>query len=93
MINLSPNYQAQTQSLRHTLATSLRRARNRRGLSQEELAHRSGMHRTYIGAVERAERNISADNIERIAVALGVSVVELLRSAHPTTGNHRIPKS
>lgn len=48
-----------------------------RKLSQEELAHRAGVHRTYMGSVERGERNVSLRNIEAIAKALGVSLPEL----------------
>lgn len=50
----------------------------RKGLSQEKLADLSGLHRTYIGAVERGERNISIKNIFRIAKALEIRVTELL---------------
>ena len=49
-----------------------------RGLSQEELAARAGLHRTYIGSVERAERNISIDSMERLAEAIGLDVSDLL---------------
>jgi transcriptional regulator with XRE-family HTH domain len=48
-------------------------------LSQEELADACGLHRTYIGSVERGERNISIDNMERIAVALGAELRDLLK--------------
>ena len=51
--------------------------RNDRGWSQEELADRAGLHRTYIGSVERGEENLSLVNIERLAATLGVSVAEL----------------
>jgi transcriptional regulator with XRE-family HTH domain len=51
------------------------------GLSQEELADRAQVHRTFIGHVERAETNISIDNIERISAALEVSASDLLRRA------------
>jgi transcriptional regulator with XRE-family HTH domain len=48
------------------------------GLSQEELAARAGLHRNYIGSVERNEKNISIDSMERLAIVLGVDVVDLL---------------
>ncbi len=51
----------------------IRSLREQRGISQEALASRAGIHRTYMGGVERGERNISLKNIIRIAEALGVS--------------------
>ena len=65
--------------LRDILAKNMRRLRAARGLSQEALAHECGINRTYLSAVERAERNVSIDNMERLAVALGVALPELLR--------------
>ncbi len=59
-------------------AQRLRIQRQDRGLSQEELADRAGLHRTYVGSVERAERNISIDSMERLAEALGLDVSDLL---------------
>ena len=47
------------------------------GFSQEQLAEKAGVHRTYVGMIERAEKNITLCNIERIANALGVSIKEL----------------
>lgn len=64
--------------LRQALARNLRDLRGERGLSQEELADRAGLHRTFVGAVERCERNISLDNIGKLADALGVSASVLL---------------
>ncbi len=60
-------------------AANLRKTRLAKGLSQERLAEIAGLHRTYIGSVERAERNISIDNMERLANALGVTVNFLLK--------------
>ncbi len=47
-------------------------------LSQEELAERAGVHRTYIGMIERAEKNITLENVEKLAKALKTSIPELL---------------
>lgn len=55
----------------------VRKERNRKGLSQEELASRAGVHRTYIGMIERAEKNITLENIGKVAKALGTQVKEL----------------
>lgn len=59
-------------------ARNLRDCRRCKGLSQEKLAELSGLHRTYVGSVERGERNISLDNMERLANALGVNLADLL---------------
>lgn len=67
---------------RRVLAANLRAARAARGWSQEVLADRAGLHRTYVGSVERGERNISIDNIERLASALALELHELLRPDH-----------
>ena len=64
---------------REIFANNLRRLRKEKGLSQDAFADLAGVHRTYVGAVERCEKNITLDNIERFAVALGVSVPEMLR--------------
>jgi transcriptional regulator with XRE-family HTH domain len=54
--------------LRDVLAKNMRRLRAARGLTQEALAYDSGINRTYLSAVERAERNVSIDNIARIVL-------------------------
>jgi len=66
---------------RRTFGANLRAARQAKGLSQEALAERAGVHRTYLGSVERGERNVSIDNMERLAHALGVELRDLLKEA------------
>jgi transcriptional regulator with XRE-family HTH domain len=66
---------------RDRFARNLRTRRGEAGLSQEELGDRAGLHRTYIGSVERGERNISVDNMEQLARALGLDIIDLLAAA------------
>lgn len=56
----------------------VRDIRKRVGLSQEKLAVKAGVHRTYIGMIERGEKNITIVNIEKLAKALGVSIKDLV---------------
>lgn len=56
----------------------LREVRSRAGISQEKLGELSGLHRTYVSSVERGERNISLENIDGLARALGVKMAELM---------------
>lgn len=56
----------------------VREERLKLGLSQEELASKAGVHRTYIGMIERAEKNITLENIEKVAKALKLKINELL---------------
>jgi transcriptional regulator with XRE-family HTH domain len=51
--------------------------RQLRGYSQEELAHKASLHRTYIGMIERGEKNITLANIEKVAIALEVSIFSI----------------
>jgi len=55
----------------------VRQLRKAKNISQEELAEKAGLHRTYIGMIERAEKNITLLNIEKLALALNVAVKDL----------------
>lgn len=63
----------------NVVAKNLKRLRLQRNWSQEDCAEKCGLHQTYIGAVERGERNITLATLDGIADAFGVSVQELLR--------------
>ena len=67
------------QVLRKKFGRAVRQRRLAVGLSQEELAQRAGLHRTYVGSVERGERNVSLENIVRLAAALGLDASLLLK--------------
>jgi len=54
----------------------LREVRQAKGLSQEELAFRSGLHRTYVSSAERGKRNVGLVNVERLAEALNIDICE-----------------
>lgn len=64
---------------RKQLGNNIKQLRTSLGLSQEQLAEKAGLHRTYVGAVERGERNVSLDNILAISRALGVLASTLLK--------------
>ncbi|MCP1227766.1 MAG: helix-turn-helix transcriptional regulator [Acetobacter sp.] len=64
--------------LRTILAQNLRHIRSAKGWSQEDLADAVGLHRTYIGSIERGERNLGIDNVERLANVLQIPVTNLL---------------
>jgi transcriptional regulator with XRE-family HTH domain len=68
-------------SLRQKLGRAIRRLRSDRDYSQEGFADAVGVHRTYIGAVERGETNISLDNLARIAKALRIKLSDLFKQA------------
>lgn len=69
--------QATNEELQRAFGQRVRELRKERGLSQEMLAERSGLHRTYVGGIERGERNPSLVNIGQIAHALGVNLRDL----------------
>lgn len=74
-------------SLRETLSENIKAFRKEHGVSQEELAEQCGLHRTYIGSVERHERNVTLSTLEVLSETLGVTVPELLtKRLWPPTG-------
>ena len=70
-----PNKSAHLEIFGH----NVRRLRESLRISQEELAHRAGIHRTYVGGIERGERNIGVMNVVKLARALGIKPSELWR--------------
>jgi transcriptional regulator with XRE-family HTH domain len=72
--------------LQRIVGLNLARVRHARGLSQEELADDLEFHRTYLGAVERGERNLTLKSVERLADKLGVAPLDLLK---PVRANQR----
>ncbi len=64
--------------LQKVVGRNLRAYRKKKGLSQEDFADFVGVHRTYMGGLERGERNLTLQSLERLAEALGVDVRELL---------------
>jgi len=68
---------------RTEFGSRVRRYRSSRGWTLEELAEHAGMHWTYVGSVERGERNLSLVNIVRLAHALGIGPEELVRGLRP----------
>jgi len=67
--------------LQRQLGRALREYRLARGLSQEQLAELLDVHRTYMGGIERGERNLTLKSVERIAEHLGLAPIELLAGA------------
>lgn len=75
-------------SLRAVLAENIKDFRRKKGISQEELAELCGLHRTYIGSVERHERNVTLSTLEVLASTLAVTVAELL-TKHKSPSNNK----
>jgi transcriptional regulator with XRE-family HTH domain len=68
-------------NLQTALGQAIRKKRAAAGFSQESFAEAVGVHRTYIGGVERGERNVSLHNLQRISEALNVSLSALIQAA------------
>lgn len=69
--------------LQKTVGKNLKLYRQRHGLSQEEFAHQLSVHRTYMGGVERGERNLTLRTVERLAESISVEPIELLTELRP----------
>jgi transcriptional regulator with XRE-family HTH domain len=82
-----------SQSARQLFSQNVRKARLAKGLSQEDLAELASLHRNYVGGVERGERNISIDNMEKLARALSTTIAKLVpgspSAAKPSKGTSR----
>lgn len=77
-------------ALRSILAENIKAFRKKRGLSQEELAEQCGLHRTYIGSVERHERNVTLSTLEVLASTLDVTVPDLLTKYDSPSNNEQM---
>jgi len=81
-------------AVRSIFANSVKRWRNHRGLTQEELAERADLHRTYISDVERGARNLSLESIDKLARALDISLPILFSPDEtPGTASNRLPNT
>jgi transcriptional regulator with XRE-family HTH domain len=74
------------------LGRAIRQLRRAAGISQEGLAERCGLHRTYVGGIERGERNVSFRNLLKIAKALDVRPSELLRLCESLAGDATVAR-
>lgn len=74
-----PSTRFNVRSARERISANVKRLRDERGLSQEALAELADFHRTYISQLERCVTNISIDGLERLARALSIDVIDLLR--------------
>jgi transcriptional regulator with XRE-family HTH domain len=79
--------------IREVLALNLRRLRRAKGLSQEELAHRADIDRTYISSLERSVYAAGIDVLDRLARVLDVEAADLLTRPSPTNDKKRDPSS
>ncbi len=79
--------------LQRRLGGRVRELRQRQGWSQEELADYCGLHRTYVGSVERGERNATLGSLDTLAQALGVKISDVVKDLEPSTtsgGSRRV---
>lgn len=74
------NHEVMEGDLQKTFGANLRIVRRSKGLTQSEFADYVGLHRTYMGGVERGERNLTLKSVERIAETLGIDALRLLQA-------------
>ncbi len=80
---MAGSYSAHDRKLLRSVGDKIRVIRQERGYSQEELAFKAGLDRTYVGSVERGERNISLINLERIMRALDLTAADAFKPGEP----------
>ena len=78
-------------SIAKQIGERLRSYRNQKGWSQEELAEQAGLHPTYIGQLERGEKNATLDSISKVALALNISLSQLFESISLSSDTTNIP--
>jgi transcriptional regulator with XRE-family HTH domain len=78
-----------SRKMRQILAENIRAFRKSKGLSQEELADMCNLHRTYVGSVERGERNVTLSTLEVIAAALSIDIPKLLTKGGIESDNEK----
>jgi CheY-like chemotaxis protein len=79
--------------IKKSFGTSARMWRSRRGISQEELAERAGLHRTYVSDIERGARNPSLESINKLADALGISIAAFFSATPDAPAGRRAPSA
>ncbi len=78
--------------IRRQVGRNIAQLRHKQGLSQEDLEHESGIHRTYISGVERGIRNPTITVLKQIADGLKVPLARIVRDTQPLTSTKRLPK-
>ncbi|MBI4996792.1 MAG: helix-turn-helix transcriptional regulator [Rhodocyclales bacterium] len=81
----------QRRDARLVVGSNIRRIRHQLGLTQEAVAEASGLHTNYVGGVERGTRNVSILNIDRFAIALGVTMADLVAELPKGSGAAKLP--
>lgn len=75
------------QNIKEVVGARVRELRKEKGMSQEELAHAANLHPTYIGKLERGERNMSVESLEKTTQALGITLEQLFKYIQPSNND------